>query len=57
MNYSSLNRRGFLGYSLAFGSGILLAQKSAMASPFKVTLINEDEGLNETIQVPADQYK
>jgi len=32
MNYSSLNRRGFLGYSLAFGSGILLAQLGSCAS-------------------------
>jgi putative spermidine/putrescine transport system substrate-binding protein len=32
MNYSSLSRRGFLGYSLAFGSGILLAQLGSCAS-------------------------
>ncbi len=32
MNYSSLSRRGFLGYSLAFGSGILLAQLGSCSS-------------------------
>jgi hypothetical protein len=37
-------------------SAIFVKQRSRRMATYQVTLINEDEGLNTTIEVPDDQY-